>query len=635
MCGIAGIFHNGLLRYPERTLDIMKNQIAHRGPDGEGSWMDSMAALGHVRLAILDVESGHQPMTTPDGRFTIIFNGEIYNYKALQQELKGLGYAFKTDCDTEVVLAAWSRWAEGCLNRLNGMFAFAIWDSRQEKGFLVRDPFGIKPLFYCTKRNNILYFASEVKAILPVLGDKPSLEISSLHLLMNFRYLPGDTTLWKDIKQLLPCHILCWTSKGYSLRKWSSILEPEMFDEGSIEHVRQRVTTLIEHAVESQLISHVPLGGYLSYGIDSGIISAIAAQKLQDTNSSYPTFTIATGDSPQEAKGAAETARLLGLPNFQEEIDLDVAKIFKSIIWHLEVPKVNALQSYLVARLATKHVKVALSGLGGDEVFLGYNIHRLFTLYNRLHRKGFVSSLLKSMGSVTRLLFDAVPIHMEEFARGIIFLSEKEPWFSYGIMRNLWDGIIDRNLIYGPRVLDEQSELVNPFEIVREKWQVLSNDPLKSLQFFELREKMVNDLLWNEDRVSMAQGLEVRVPFLDIALADFGIKCPSSFLLLNGNLKGLLKEVAQTWLPKHIINRPKSGFQVPIHEVFQQHLRPLCKVYLNEQSIKKRGLFNYLFIKRVLDARPSKRLRWHYFMLYMMLGMAVWLEIFEENSGTR
>ena len=639
MCGIVGFFHANPIENPSSILERMKQAISHRGPDGQGEWIGDMAALGHVRLAILDIGGGAQPMTSPDGRLVLTYNGEIYNYRELKSELTALGHIFQTECDTEVILHAWNRWEKGCLERLNGMFAFAIWDNQKRRGFLVRDPAGIKPLFYFAQ-GNTLYFASEVKAILKaLLSKRPKMDEAALHFLMNFRYLPGEMTLWKGIKQLLPGHLLSWSAGQARTFKWASYFLEDSPAEGfpmeaktSPQGLDDYVAMLLEGAVKGQLVSDVPIGGYLSSGMDSGIIAAISSRALRGLSKEYPTFTIATGDSPLEAEGARETAEYLGIPNFRQDIELNVEKHLRPLIYHLETPKVNALQSALVAGLASKHVKVALSGLGGDEVFLGYNIHKIFKYYKLIRKIPLGSTLLGVVARVTAALFPKLPPKAEEVARGLLMAGQKEPPVAYGIVRNVWDGIIDKRLIYGPRILDKEKELASPFQFLKERWSRLPKEPVKALQAFEMQEKMVNDLLWNEDRVSMARGLEVRVPFLDRELMDFGLKCQAELLMKNGKLKGLLREVGKRWLPEHIINRPKSGFQVPIHHFFDQQLRPLCRYYLEEKRVREDGLFNPAFIREILAHRPTKHLRWHYFMLYLMLGMTIWLELFEGNG---
>ncbi|MFP3982433.1 MAG: asparagine synthase (glutamine-hydrolyzing) [Desulfurivibrionaceae bacterium] len=629
MCGIAGFFGNPFPREEkESRLAAMMAAIDHRGPDGRGIQIDDGAALGHVRLAIIDLETGRQPMTSADGRFTLIFNGEIYNYRELKKELSGLGYEFRTSSDTEVLLNAWHQWGLDSLKRLNGMYAFALWDKVESKGFLARDPIGIKPLFFNHKNDNF-FFGSEVKAILSALPEKPDLDPASLHLLMNFRYLPGDRTMWQGIRQLPPGGLLCWRNGAMEIVNGVSSAAAFKLPEPPV--TGEEVADALEHSVTRQLISDVPLGGYLSSGIDSGILTSLASRSGTVHNDCYPTFTIKTGDSPFEATGAARTAEILGVQNFQEEVEIDLREWLPYLIYHLEVPKVNALQSALVARLAAGHVKVALSGLGGDEIFYGYNIHGYMARIARLHNL-VPSFLLKSAGKISSGFFSPLGLNYEEWKRGGEALAASSIARTYGILRNIWDCPKERRRLYGPRMLD--AELPGAFELLEEMWPQGTGDSVEKAARYEFSQKMINDFLWNEDRVSMARGLEVRVPFLDLELVAAVSDLSRRQLMPGNQLKGLLRRISSRWLPEEVLKRPKSGFQVPAHEFYLDHLRPLIQEYLSPERMKKSGLFNPDFVQNVLKARPHPRLRWHYFTIYLMLGMEIWLDVFTgQNQG--
>lgn len=626
MCGITGILgHQSAGEDLAVTINEMMQAMIHRGPDGTGFWYDEQVALGHVRLAIIDLESGDQPMPSADGRYQIAYNGEIYNFRELRRELTGLGHHFTTTSDTEVLLAAWQQWGIASLPRLNGMFAFAIWDRQEKKGFLARDPMGIKPLFY-SHRDNELLFGSEAKAIIAGLSVPPPLDLQSLHLLMNFRYLPGDRTMWEGLRQLPPGSVLVWQDGRVNISNWGLDADSAEVLSG-LHGVEDHLASLVEQGVQRQLVSDVPLGGYLSAGIDSGTLTAIAVSGSNSKD--YPTFTIKTGDSPQEAAGAARTADILGVANTQEEIRADLDTWLPWLMWHLEVPKVNALQSSLVARLASRHVKVALSGLGGDEIFFGYNIHRymdrLFTLKNSLPGR----ILAKPVGRLVQLCFCKSGLKYEEFARAGQALSASDMARAYGILRNIWDSPEGRKRIYGPRML--AADLPSAFDVLAEGWPSQKSDPVEAVATYELGEKMVNDFLWNEDRVSMASGLEVRVPFLDLELVKRARSLPRTILMPAGKLKGLLRKIVCRWLPAEVVKRPKSGFQVPAHEFYLEHLRPLVVKYLTPERMAKSGLFNPDFVQEVVAAKPHPRLRWHYFILYLMVGTEIWLDLFEKT----
>ncbi len=626
MCGIAGFFGTPRSGTAEKTLARMLAAIAHRGPDGDGATFFPEAALGHLRLAIIDLAGGGQPMATTDRNLHIIYNGELYNYRELRRELAGLSSTFRTDSDTEVVLAACHHWGvTAACNRFRGMFAFALWDSEKRQGTLVRDRFGIKPLFYAETPEALL-FGSEAKAIRAGLAARPALDLNALHLLLNFRYIPGPATLFAGIRQLPPGHCLTWRENRLALSQWATALPtaaavPAGEQE---EHLRQR----LRQAVARQLVSDVPLGGYLSAGLDSSTLLALAV-KEQGRADHFPTFTIQTGDSPQEAKEAAATARLFGAVNHQQAVPLAMAELLPRLVYHLEVPKVNGLQSALVARLASRHVKVALSGLGGDEIFLGYHLHRLLATL-KPYGAAPLRPGTRAVGALARLACARLGLAYEEGYRAGQLLG-RLPDFAgaYGILRNVWDAPAMRRRLYGPRLL--AAPLDNAFELLASTWPV-HPDPVTAAADFELTNKMVNDLLWNEDRLSMAFGLESRVPFLDEDLVAAVTAVDRRARMPAGRLKHLMRRVVAPWLPAEILARPKSGFQVPIHRFFNSHLRPLCARYLSPERLRADGLFNPVFVAEVLAARPHPRLRWHYFLLYLMLGTAIWIDIFEKDQ---
>lgn len=625
MCGIAGYFGNIDRDLSEKLIGRMLCQIDHRGPDGKGISVFDQAGLGHVRLAIIDLAGGAQPMSTSDGRFHVSFNGEIYSYKALKKELMRKGVQLQTDSDTEVLLYLFQQGEVDSVNDLRGMFAFAIWDEKKKKGTLVRDRHGIKPLFY-TYSNGVLLFASEIKSLLPVMNREAVMNMNSLHQLMNFRYIPGNKTLFEGIYHLSPGQCLQWHEGNYKLWSWA---EPGKAIDDCVDG--EDISGMLSQAVGRQLVCDVPLGAYLSGGVDSASLVALAVQG-NNKAADFQTFTIQTGDSPLEAENAAKTASLLGVKNFQEPVNIDLTEMMPWLLWHLEVPKVNAVQSALVAKLAQRNVKVALSGLGGDEIFYGYNIHKILCHMHRL-RSVVKHDLVSSVGAFSCSLFSRMGLIFEEWSRaGEMLGSISDFSHIYGILRNVWDSPQNRRRIYGPRMLSE--DLENPFDFLSDTW-VECDDPLKAVADFEMNNKMVNDLLLQEDRLSMAFGLEVRVPFLDEDLVLAVSKIDRKILMPNCKPKHMMREVVSQWLPKEILSRPKSGFQVPIHIFFQRELMPLCDIYLNRKRIVEEGLFNPNFIDEVIGAKPHKNLRWHYFILYLMIGVNIWIDVFQRGKFVR
>ena len=622
MCGIAGFWGYNMAG-AEALIHRMLDTISHRGPDGRGTTCLDHACLGHVRLSIIDIEGGRQPMCTSDKRYWITYNGELYNYQEIRTELRQDGFSFQTNSDTEVVLQAFQHLGSTCLNKFRGMFAMAVWDDQKKEGFLIRDRFGIKPLFYTILHNQII-FGSEIKAILTFPQVNRFLDLDALHLLMNYRYIPGVGTMFKNIKHLPPGHLLRWHDGYFSVQEWIS--KPAIqTSKPSIDEIK----TTLQTAIKRQLVSDVPLGSYLSAGIDSSTILALSLKHSTKSSNEFPTFTIKTGDSPLEAVNATETAHFFGVPNFQADVDTNLDNQLARLIWHLEVPKVNAYQSALVANLARKQVKVALTGVGGDEIFLGYNIHRYLDRLHAINKK--IQPILLACGKLSQPLLSHMGLYFEEYARGCQALSALPDFCRiYGIIRNIWDSPDNRARIYGPRMLEHNPD--NAFLFLNKEWGNNDSDPVAACAEFEIRNKMVNDLLLQEDRLSMAFGLEVRVPFLDEDLVHLVSSISSRDRMPQGNPKGLMKTIVSEWLPNNILNRPKSGFQLPIHNIFETHLKPLAIKYLSRNRLEKNGLFNYNFVASILKAKPNYRLRWHYFLLYLMIGTSIWIDIFEKNE---
>ncbi len=615
MCGIAGWFSAAPIHTNTvAALKSMVHTLRHRGPDGEGAVLFDHAALGHCRLAIIDPDGGQQPMPSHDGRYCISFNGEIYNYQTLRKTLTAQGHTFQHHSDTEVILELYRAKGWQGFAQLRGMFSFALWDNQLKQGFLVRDPQGIKPLFI-QHQGDQLYFASEAKALPACQPQQSQLNHNALHQLMNFRYLPGELSLFEGVSQLAAGSVLSW-QPNHPLQ----------------QHLIPATTTptsdtlsQLRNSVEQHLTSDVEVACYLSGGIDSATIAAIAVQQQP-----LRSFTLAVGDDPNEAINAASTARLLGIQNQQAEIGGNLEQQLLNLVWHLETPKVNALQVSQLAQLASKEVKVVLSGLGGDELFLGYNAHKIFSQCQSLSRwlPRLASRPLGAMGN--RLINTLQRTPWSEPQRAMQMLQQLGNWPQlYGLLRNVWDDPTMRQRIYGPRMLDQPLE--NSFELLEQRWPK-AESPIASMAKFELHNKMVNDLLWQEDRVSMAVGLEVRTPFVDAPLIAHMQQFSPEQLMQQG-AKGYLRQVVKGLLPAEILHRPKSGFQLDSPHFFHQQLKPLANRWLSREITERHGLFNYTFIDWVQKQPPRTGVRWHYFMLYLMLLTHMWMMQFEGKDA--
>ncbi|MGE0385015.1 MAG: asparagine synthase (glutamine-hydrolyzing) [Gammaproteobacteria bacterium] len=618
MCGIAGWFGAGTApAQAEPELRRMLDAIAHRGPDGSGVLCGEGFAFAHARLAIIDLGGGAQPMTSVDGTASIVFNGEIYNYAALRADLQAAGMHFATASDTEVVLNQYLAHGAAGFADLRGMFAFAIWDRRSRSGLLVRDRFGIKPLFYARRDDGGVAFASEAKGILALRPGGARLDPAALHLVMNFRYLPGERSMFAGISQLAPGEIIAWRA-GATLESTPVGAYPGRPQGGTL--------AVFAESVRAHMVADVEVGTYLSGGIDSAAVTALARDAATRP---LRTFTVAVGDDPAEADNAAETARLLGVANSRGDWRVDAAAQLPKLLWHLEVPKINAWQVSAVAAHAAREVKVALSGLGGDELFLGYPIHRLLDWARRLQSAAPAAATSAVAGVGLAVLSAGRGAPWSEPLRALHCLRAGADWPRvYGLLRNLWDAPALRAQVYGPRMLD--AALPDAFDDLRARWPA-EPDPVLACARYEWSQKMVNDLLWQEDRCSMAVGLEVRVPFVDPMLHAHAQSLSRRERMQGGRLKGHLRDALGARLPRAVLDRPKSGFQVDSPSFFGAALGPAARVLLAPSRVREYGLFNPAFVATLLSLPVARGHRWHYFMLYLMLMTHLWLELFERG----
>ena len=616
MCGIAGWFSVGL-QPPEgaSALRRMAASLTHRGPDGEGYFLAENAGFAHRRLAVIDLETGTQPMHSEDGVVSIVYNGEIYNYRDLRSMLSARGQRFRTRSDTEVIIELYRAFGWRGFSRLRGMYAFALWDESTRSGVLARDPCGIKPLFLRHEPDGGLSFGSEAKAILARAG-RARLDRESLHLVLNFRYLPGNRTLFSGIEQLAPGTALVWTADGSA--RQHVIDTPEVTHQEPLDALRE--------SVAAHCTADVEVGCYLSGGVDSATIASLARDA---GNPAMRTFTVAFGDDPSEASNAARSAELIGVANVQSADLPDPSTELPRLIRHLEVPKVNAFQVSCLARHAARHVKVALSGIGGDELFYGYEAHGILLRAARLHRlSGGASAWIgKLAGALVRGTSAAAWTEPE---RAMHMAGAGGHWPRvYGLLRNVWDSASMRRAVYAPSM--RETPLPDAFAVLESHWPAEA-DPVRGMALYEWRHKMVNDLLWQEDRASMAEGLEVRVPFVDPPFAASISALSRDELMPSGELKGYLRRMVSPILPREVLDRPKSGFQVQAPSFVGDTLRPLIMEWLSEERIRHYGLFNPGFVRQVMGLDARRRFRWHYFMIYLMLATHIWIDQFDADT---
>lgn len=593
MCGITGIFaFNEIGRFNLPNLSLATEELAHRGPDHQNIYVDDFVGLGHRRLSILDLSSaGNQPMSAHDGRYQIIFNGEIFNFKELRQELTSAGISFKTDCDTEVLLQMLILYGEKALERLNGFFAFAFYDVQKQEMLLARDRYGIKPLYYFEDEDRFI-FGSELKAILKF-GLEKKVDANALYTYLQLNYLPAPLSMVQGVKKLMPGTLALVKKKSVVIKSWYNLAATfnHRF-EGSYEQAKEKLAHLMHQSIKRRLVADVPLGTFLSGGVDSSIISALVAQKTEHLH----TFSIGyKGHSFfDETEYANAVAKHIGSEHqvFQLSLD-DLYGYLPKMLSQFSEPFADssALPVYALSELTKQKVTVALSGDGADELFGGYNKHA--ALY-RLWHPGLKEKLVGSMG----FLWDLLP------------KSRNNPLANTA--RQLSKFASASQLDY-----KEQVWLLASLQSARATTDLLSDDILSTIDFeafdlwkegilehmtkpslnqaLQLDQQLVlqGDMLYKVDSMSMAHALEVRVPFLDHELVAFANSLPENFKVNGKMKKRILQDTFRNQLPAKIYNRPKHGFEVPLLNWLQNQLKPeINNKWLNEDFIESQGCFD-------------------------------------------
>jgi asparagine synthase (glutamine-hydrolysing) len=625
VCGIAGTCGFG----DEELLRAMTDTIAHRGPDGEGFFSGESVHLGNRRLAIQDVPGGSQPMANEDGSVVVVYNGEIYNYPELRERVLARGHRLTTHCDTEVLPHLYEDEGITFAARLNGIFAFALLDRSRRKLFLVRDPLGVKPLVYSIQ-DGMLAFGSEAKAVLASGLVPAELDEASLHLSMNVRYVPGYRTFFRGIKRLPPGHVLEFAEGQSRLFPYTVI---DWTPDGSMNcgDCMEGIRFHYEQAVKRQLISDVPIGVSLSGGIDS---SSIVAMLRRTTSGPIKTFSLGFDEPTDETADARFVARTFETEHQEVVLREPALAHLADAVWHTEEPKVNSLQLYLLHRFIGEHVSVVLSGLGGDELFAGYDFYGYMLRARRLRSGG--------LGTAVRVLAPALDWAARRAAGlgrpELDLAARKLEWLAasgdgarnYLLLRNAWDfnpELLKR--VYTPDFLDR---LTVPgwddYGAYFDDERPLESQALRA----EFATKMVCDLLHNEDTMSMAHSVESRVPLLDLELVRFAARIPDGVRFAGGP-KGLLKDSLAGMLPDRVLHKPKWGFTFDPVEQYQKDLGPMVAEMLSPDRLRRSGIFNPEFVRAVLTAEPHQRLRWHYFLLWQMIGVETWLETFARGQA--
>ena len=557
MCGICGQFNFGDGSPVKRTdIEAMTRSIIHRGPDDEGYFLAGPLGFGFRRLSIIDLSGGHQPMSDQDESVWIVFNGEIYNFPELKRELQAHGHVFRTNSDTEVIIHGYKQWGDEVLNCLNGMFGLAIWDVRKKRLVVARDPFGIKLIYYRVHGNS-LSFGSELRPIRAVMPGKADIDTNSLNLFLRYRFTPSPHTILKGVKKLAPGTKIVAENGQCRVERWYRFKPQPFAPPKTVDQAQEELLELYKAAIKRQLISDVPVGLLLSGGIDSGLL--LALMNLNGKN--WATYTVGYGSSfaDDELADAAETARVLGSKHNEITITRSTfEETLPRIVESLEEPIAasSIVPMYFVCQRARQDVKVALVGQGPDELFGGYRRH-LGVRYGAMW-----AGLPAWMRTPISSTVSALPRN-ETLKRGVYSLAITNRLKRYQHVLSLLPGEQVEGLF--------QDGLLPPDagDAILQSWNDLEplmaeTDELGGLQFLEVRSTLPDELLMYADKLSMAHGLELRVPFVDKEIVEYVERLPANLKVRNGSRKWLHRRVCRSFLPEEIVKRPKRGFAVNV-----------------------------------------------------------------------
>lgn len=602
MCGIFGIVSN---RLESRNFLNSLDAITHRGPDSYGEYKDNNVYLGHRRLSIIDLEGGKQPFYSNDRNKIIIFNGEIYNYKEIKSRLESKGHRFSSNSDTETILIAYEEWGEDCVNYLHGMFAFAIWDNQDKSLFIARDRLGIKPLFYAI-HNQELYFASEIKAIIADVNFPREIDEKSIASFFNFSYIPAPNTIFQRIKKLEPGFVLTWKNGEISQRKYWD-LEFNSNEKFSEDYYISTLHNLLENSVSEHLVSDVPVGAFLSGGVDSSVIVALMAKLSPSRISTYCMgFGGETGGYLDERKYASEVASQFNTNHFNFEVKPKVDDILDSIVNSFDEPFADdsVIPTYFICKLAAADLKVTLSGLGGDELFAGYERYfgyYLQTFYSR------VPSFIRN--KIIHPLVEHIPErkdghytinHLKRFVRGGL-LEQDKVYLSY---ISLLNEISPAQFFNDSSRFSKHHDQVVDDYLYHFNSKNITPGPGSSLNralYSDIKVYLPDDILALSDRLSMHHSLEVRVPFLDHHLMEFAANIPPSLKLKNFNKKYLLKKAYRNTIPDSVIDHRKQGFVGPTTKWLNNDLREYVLNCLSKDNLDKHGYLNSNTVEKILS----------------------------------
>ena len=634
MCGICGFKDNKIRLNRERILQQMNRLLTHRGPDDEGYYLNDDVGLAMRRLSVIDLVTGGQPVHNEDQTIWIVFNGEIYNFKELRAGLEKKGHKFYTNSDTEIIVHLYEDMGQDCVRPLNGMFSFAIWDSKGNKFILARDRIGIKPLYYTLAFNGLI-FASELKAIMAHPNVTKNVDMLSLRKYLSYEYVPCPRTILKGINKLPAGHMLIYKDKQAKLIKyWDLNFAQDSIKRGNnIKAYEEQFLHLLKQSVKRRLISDVPLGVFLSGGIDSSSIASLMCQLgVKDVKS----FSIGFNDrSFDESNYAKKVSQFLGISHSMKNLDTDaMLKFLPKVAGFLDEPfgDASVIPTYLLSKFTRENVTVALSGEGGDELFCGYptyQAHRVASIYQRVPKpiRNFVANrIVKRLP--TSLDNFSLDFKAKRFISGMDYNSE---------MRHcVWMGALaptEADFLISPDFKNKIKDSLIYNELDGYLADCSGYNLMQRIQRLDTKLYLQDDLLTKADRASMACSLEVRVPFLDHTLVEFAASLPVGMKMRGLTTKYILKRAMKKYLPPDIINRSKKGFGIPVAEWIKSNLKTLVLDVFSKGKVQREGFFDYLYIHKLLEDHfqgksDNRKLIW------TLLMFELWYKNFMEGTDS-
>lgn len=626
MCGICGFYqYKSHKPAGQEVLADMLRVLHHRGPDDSGAHFDGDLAMGMRRLSIIDLSGGKQPISNEDGTIVTVFNGEIYNYRELRDDLESRGHTLATESDTEVIVHLYEDYGESCPSYLRGMFGLAVWDSRQRRLFVARDRLGIKPLYFA-EAGGALIFASEIKAILQHPAVRVELNVEALNNYLSLKYVPAPQTMFNGISALPPGSTLTCDENGLRIRRYWDL----SFTNHRHGHVREEVyaeqlEALLQECVKQHLMSDVPFGAFLSGGVDSSTIVALMSQFMNEPVKTYSVGFEGDGESFSELPYARMVAKKFQTDHHEVIIrPSHLSELAEKVVWHLDQPLAEhaTLANYMVAELASRDVKMVLTGEGGDELFAGYARYsgeRFSPLFRTIPQP--VKSL--AVAACSRL----PGLRRQKLA--LFALSQPDEITRFVNWFPLFNSEMKQSLLSG--ALRESLSGYSADHVVAEHLsRTDAVEPLNRMLYVDTKLWLADLLLARGDKMSMAVSLEARVPLLDYKLVEFAASLPQNLKLRKFTRKYLLKKVSKAWLPPEILNRKKQGFPMPSSQWLRKEARAFMRDILSPSALKRRGLFHPPFVEKLMSEH-ERGFADHGSLLWGLMNVELWQRIFMDS----